>query len=124
MQILRTMLLISSLILFLLGSSSAQAMTSSSPSKLRTFLMGCAYGTAGGAILGAASLAFSNDPGSNVANIAKGASLGLYGGMIYGYINANSEQIVPPTEAVGFSVSPQFARGEVSGTQLNLVTAF
>jgi hypothetical protein len=38
------------------------------------------YGTVGGALLGTASLAF----GGNGRNIAKGASLGLYGGLIFG----------------------------------------
>ena len=38
------------------------------------------YGTAGGALLGTASLAF----GSGGRSIAKGASLGLYAGLIFG----------------------------------------
>ena len=38
------------------------------------------YGTVGGALLGTAALAF----GSSGRAIAKGASLGLYGGLIFG----------------------------------------
>ncbi len=38
------------------------------------------YGTVGGALLGTASLAF----GGEGRNVAKGASLGLYGGLIFG----------------------------------------
>ena len=38
------------------------------------------YGTVGGALLGAASLAF----GTNGRAVAQGASLGLYGGIIFG----------------------------------------
>lgn len=38
------------------------------------------YGTAGGALLGTASLAF----GSGGRSVAKGASLGLYAGLIFG----------------------------------------
>lgn len=39
-----------------------------------------AYGTAGGALVGAASMAF----GGTSRNIAQGASLGLYAGIIFG----------------------------------------
>lgn len=38
------------------------------------------YGTVGGALLGTASLAF----GGEGRNVAKGASLGLYGGLLFG----------------------------------------
>lgn len=39
-----------------------------------------AYGTAGGALMGAASMAF----GGTTRNIAQGASLGLYAGILFG----------------------------------------
>lgn len=50
------------------------------PAKARAFLTIAGYGTAGGAILGAASLAF----GTSTRAIAQGASLGLYAGLIFG----------------------------------------
>lgn len=50
------------------------------PPKAKAFLIVSAYGAAGGALLGFASMAF----GSNGRAIAQGASLGLYGGMIFG----------------------------------------
>lgn len=50
------------------------------PAKARAFLTIAGYGTAGGALLGAASLAF----GTSTRAIAQGASLGLYAGLIFG----------------------------------------
>lgn len=48
--------------------------------KAKAFMVVCAYGTVGGALLGFASLSF----GSNPRAIAQGASLGLYAGIIFG----------------------------------------
>lgn len=50
------------------------------PAKARAFLTIAGYGTAGGALLGAASMAF----GTSTRAIAQGASLGLYAGLIFG----------------------------------------
>lgn len=50
----------------------------------REFLMSCVYGTLAGTLVGAATLAFSDKPGDNLGNIARGASIGLYAGMILG----------------------------------------
>jgi hypothetical protein len=64
--------------------------------ELRDFLMSCAYGTAAGALVGLATLAFSEDPSKNFSNVAKGASLGLYAGigmglyMVYGESSTSS----------------------------------
>lgn len=75
---------------FQLFSSVAKA------AELRDFLMSCAYGTAAGALVGLATLAFSEDPSKNFSNVAKGASLGLYAGigmglyMIYGETSSSA----------------------------------
>lgn len=50
------------------------------PVKAKAFMTIVGYGTAGGALLGAASLAF----GGSTRNIAQGASLGLYAGVLFG----------------------------------------
>lgn len=50
------------------------------PAKTKAFLTIVGYGTAGGALLGAASTAF----GTSTRSIAQGASLGLYAGIIFG----------------------------------------
>lgn len=60
----------------LLFSSIAQA--DMSP-KTRAFLVVTGYSTAGGALLGLASMAFDGEP----RNIAQGASLGLYAGILF-----------------------------------------
>lgn len=50
------------------------------PVKAKAFLTIVGYGTAGGALLGAASMAFGN----STRAVAQGASLGLYAGIIFG----------------------------------------
>lgn len=70
-------LLISIMLSFtLLFSSSAMALDP----KLKILGTMSTYGVVGGALLGAATMAF----GSSGRAIAKGASLGLYGGLIFG----------------------------------------
>jgi len=46
----------------------------------KTFGTSALWGSLGGALLGGAAMAF----GTNVSSIAKGASLGLYAGLLYG----------------------------------------
>jgi hypothetical protein len=70
-------------ILVMIASQQTFAQSSSEtsmPPKVKTFLTIAAYGTAGGALLGLASLAF----GTNGRAIAQGASLGLYAGILFG----------------------------------------
>ncbi|RME15006.1 MAG: hypothetical protein D6797_07575 [Bdellovibrio sp.] len=50
----------------------------------REFLMACTYGTLAGTLVGVASLAFTDKPGENLRNVARGASLGLYLGILLG----------------------------------------
>lgn len=50
----------------------------------REFMMSAAYGTLAGTIVGAATLAFSEKPGDNLNKVARGASLGLYAGILLG----------------------------------------
>jgi hypothetical protein len=46
----------------------------------KAFLIICGYGAVGGGLLGLASMAF----GGEARNIAKGASIGLYAGILFG----------------------------------------
>lgn len=46
--------------------------------------MSAAYGTLAGTIVGAATLAFSDKPGDNLNKVARGASIGLYAGILLG----------------------------------------
>lgn len=51
---------------------------------MREFVMSCSYGVLAGTLVGAASLAFSDRPGDNLNKIARGASIGLYAGILLG----------------------------------------
>lgn len=50
----------------------------------RELFMSAAYGVLAGTLVGAATLAFTDRPGDNLRNIARGASLGLYAGILLG----------------------------------------
>lgn len=50
----------------------------------REFLMSCTYGVLAGTLVGAASLAFTDKPGDHLNHIARGASFGLYAGILLG----------------------------------------
>lgn len=67
-------------LLFLALSISLTNFTYAADSKLKVVGTMSAYGVVGGALLGTASMAF----GSDSRSIAKGASLGLYAGLIFG----------------------------------------
>lgn len=71
-----------------LGSAPAFAQTSTySPqgdSAQREFIMACTYGVLAGTLIGAATLAFEDRPGDNLNKVARGASLGLYAGILLG----------------------------------------
>lgn len=50
----------------------------------REFIMSCTYGVLAGTLVGAATLAFVDNPGDNLQRVARGASLGLYAGIFLG----------------------------------------
>ena len=112
-----------SLIVF---SRSAQAQIN--PEK--EFIMSCTYGVLAGTLVGAALLAFEDDPGENLQHVARGASLGLYMGIGLGIYTAyilpkqiqkeenqiledgiGSRKFEPPR----FFVMPVIADGKVDG---------
>lgn len=78
----------------------------------REFLMSVTYGTLAGALLGTASLAFTDKPGEKLQRIARGASLGLYFGIllglyvVYGVPDGSEEldHILPPEDDYGFKL--------------------
>lgn len=53
-------------------------------SSSREFIASCTYGVLAGTLVGAASLAFTDRPGDNLNRVARGASLGLYTGILLG----------------------------------------
>lgn len=51
---------------------------------MHEFITSCSYGVIAGSLVGVASLAFEKQPGKSLNNVARGASLGLYAGIILG----------------------------------------
>ncbi len=66
-------------VIFTFSLSYAPSAKAEIPVRAKAFMTITAYGTAGGALVGAASMAF----GGTTRNIAQGASLGLYAGIIF-----------------------------------------
>lgn len=52
---------------------------------MREFVLSCSYGVLAGTLVGSATLAFSDKPGDNLNKVARGASIGLYAGILLGF---------------------------------------
>lgn len=50
----------------------------------KEFITSCTYGVIAGTIVGAATLAFADNPGDKLHRISRGASIGLYAGILLG----------------------------------------
>jgi hypothetical protein len=85
--------------------------------ELQEFLKDCAYGTLAGAMVGVVSVAVSDKPSEHGSNIAKGASLGLYAGIVYGLVEINQKPQTPNTDPYA-TLSPQYHEGRVDGASL------
>lgn len=107
-------ILMTTLIVAITGSS-ARA------DKMKDFLLSCAYGTAAGAAIGVASLVISDDPGSKMNNIARGASLGLYGGIVFGLALANQSTTGETASLGAPALVPTWFRGQVDGLGVQAV---
>lgn len=93
---------------------------------MREFLTTSTYGALGGALVGAASLAFTEKPDGNLNNIARGASLGLYIGMMMGVYLAY--YVPKPSAKSDFSqfwyVSPKLSDSmKLEGAQIDMTVA-
>lgn len=97
----------------------------------REFIMSVTYGTLAGTLLGVASLAFEDKPSNKLQNVARGASLGLYAGILLGlYVvyavpdeNDELNKILPPDENVHIvpSIYPVITKkGKVDGAGVQL----
>ena len=78
---------ISFLVGILVGSFGQVNFAAADPAK--DFVMSCTYGVLAGTLVGTATLAFSDKPGDNLNRIARGASIGLYAGIILGLYVVN-----------------------------------
>lgn len=64
----------------------------------KDFVMSCTYGVLAGTLVGTATLAFADKPGDNLNRIARGASIGLYAGILLGLYVVNLSNSPPPEE--------------------------
>ena len=58
--------------------------SSQTNAEMKAFITSSTYGVLAGALVGAATLAFTENPSDHLRNVAKGASLGLYAGILLG----------------------------------------
>lgn len=98
------------LVLFLSLSLPAQA-------SVRQFIKTCGWGVVMGATAGLASLALVDRPEDNLANIAKGASLGLYAGIAYGVYQHNEEK--RQQQAGALVIAPRMHDHKLEGVQIS-----
>jgi hypothetical protein len=113
---------------FMLSSFPALAQApESGDSGSREFVASCMYGVLAGTLVGAASLAFTKRPGDNLNRVARGASLGLYTGILLGlyvvYVVPSLERVpdedpVARAEKFPLMFAPTLdARAAVDGAQ-------
>lgn len=70
----------------------------------RDFVMSCTYGVLAGTLVGTATLAFADKPGDNLNRIARGASIGLYAGILLGLYVVHLSSIPPEDDLPAQSV--------------------
>ncbi len=96
----------------LVAASGATLPMTARANPMREFVMSCSYGVLAGTLVGAATLAFADQPGESLNKIARGASIGLYAGILLGFyvvygVPADEEEVVlPPPEDDGQGPPP------------------
>jgi len=83
--------------------------------EMKIVLTSSMYGIAIGTVLGAASLVMVDQPGENLQNIARGASLGLYAGILLGVYVAYFVSDEEPVQAIRLSPKGQAMRQSPRG---------
>lgn len=92
--------------------------------------MSCTYGVLAGTLVGAATLAFTDKPSDNLNKVARGASLGLYTGILLGLyvvyvvpgMNDNSDEEEDPLakiDKIPLMIQPRFEFGELAGAEFS-----
>ncbi len=96
---------------------------------MKEFVTACTYGVLAGTLVGTATLAFEDKPGDNLQNVARGASIGLYSGILLGlyvvYIVPDQmekekmrmyeDQGLPPPESSRLQVLPLISDRGIEG---------
>lgn len=108
---------------------------------MKEFVRSCTYGVLAGTLVGAATLAFTEQPGENINRVARGASLGLYAGILLGIyvvyivpgqVNEDLEMdpnLLPPgvdeeSSTFHWGAFPMIGQNEVEGLGLNFEVTF
>lgn len=96
----------------------------------REFIMSCTYGVLAGSLVGIASLAFVDKPSDNLQRVARGASLGLYTGILLGlyvvYVvpyfegDGSDQDPVARLEQSSWMVSPMFEQNQIDGLKADV----
>lgn len=102
--------------------------------EMREFITSCTYGVMAGTLVGAAMLAFTDQPGENLSKVARGASLGLYVGILLGayviyivpgddepdpdMLNGPSESWREPKVNTQWALVPSVEKNRVDGAAL------
>jgi hypothetical protein len=73
-----------SLVISLIFVSLTFAAPRAQAAAMREFILSCTYGVLAGTMMGAATLAFTERPSDHLHRVARGASLGLYAGILLG----------------------------------------
>lgn len=97
----------------------------------REFVMSCTYGVLAGTLVGAASLAFTKKPSESMGRVARGASLGLYTGILLGlyvvYVvpsmesTPEEEDPVVKMDKLRLWAAPRFDSGQLDGVDVSYV---
>ena len=109
------------IIVFLVLLMSINTKAQDRSADMRFFLKSSGYGALFGALAGTVSLVFEDKMGDHSINVARGTSLGLYAGMIYGYSHMNespqpNSNLIPEsaTDGASFQVIPYFSKGSLA----------
>ncbi len=131
---MKVWVVISLVISFLAGPlASAQGANTLPPEEqgnpTREFVMSCTYGVLAGTLVGAATLAFTDKPSDNLNKVARGASLGLYTGILLGlyvvYVvpgmdePEEEEDPVARMDKLPLLIQPRFEFGELAGAEVS-----
>lgn len=87
-------------IIFVFSLIGPQLVSAENENMMKLF-KNCGLGILSGAALGTVFMATQDKPNDHTQDVAKGASLGLYGGLIYSYYQFTT----PPAKTVGIDVT-------------------
>jgi hypothetical protein len=118
-------------LILMFSSPAVMAQNANGENSAREFVMSCTYGVLAGTLVGAASLAFTKKPGENLNRVARGASLGLYTGILLGFYviyvvpGMEKESDEDPVAKIPWRIEPTVgARDNLDGAQLGYQLSF